>query len=232
MRIDNDGKNENPIYDKQGNFLGTDDKGLQGEAIIMRKEDFKQGMSHDEALKKGRLFSQLSTEEQVNMVNWGMYDHWKNLKNRPDWDGKITWEEAKEWYRTGGGQPLYVDASKIDLSPLTIKDFEDKKSKYINFASPKYANFSTGLVYGTIKVTLLDDNGTVCLGNCNTNFLDNFGFELQQGRTYRNFATKVGHFLAGNGIPFNIYTYGRAYIDLTSNTGLPSDTHIVMPRHP
>jgi RHS repeat-associated protein len=37
----------NPIYDFDGNFLGTDDRGLQGEAIIMKLKYFRQGMSHD-----------------------------------------------------------------------------------------------------------------------------------------------------------------------------------------
>ena len=31
-----------PIYDVNGYFLGTDDEGLQGEAIVMRREDFRQ----------------------------------------------------------------------------------------------------------------------------------------------------------------------------------------------
>ena len=39
-----------PIYDENGNFLGTDDDGLQGDAIVMNINDFVQGMSHEDAL--------------------------------------------------------------------------------------------------------------------------------------------------------------------------------------
>ena len=42
-RIDFTGRKDNPVYDTYGNFLGTNDLGLQGDAIIMDKSDFKQG---------------------------------------------------------------------------------------------------------------------------------------------------------------------------------------------
>ncbi|MGJ1362749.1 RHS repeat domain-containing protein, partial [Sphingobacterium spiritivorum] len=48
--IDPDGMSVSPIYDIDGTFLGTDENGLQGEAIVMRKENFRQGMSEEEAL--------------------------------------------------------------------------------------------------------------------------------------------------------------------------------------
>ncbi len=44
--VDPTGLELNPIYDFNGKFLGTDDKGLQGEAIVMSSSNFKQGMSH------------------------------------------------------------------------------------------------------------------------------------------------------------------------------------------
>ncbi len=51
--VDSTGEVYNPIFDWQGNFLGTDDRGIQGEAIIMNAKDFVQNMDHFEALKKG-----------------------------------------------------------------------------------------------------------------------------------------------------------------------------------
>jgi RHS repeat-associated protein len=42
----------NPIYDTDENSLETDNQGLKGNAIVMKKSDFKQGMSHEEALSK------------------------------------------------------------------------------------------------------------------------------------------------------------------------------------
>jgi hypothetical protein len=50
---------KNPVYDQSGDFLGTDDQGLQGEAIVMNASDFTQGMSHADALSNGTLFSNL-----------------------------------------------------------------------------------------------------------------------------------------------------------------------------
>jgi hypothetical protein len=41
-----------PIYDTEGSFLGTDEDGLQGQAVVMKKEDFTKGMSAKEAERK------------------------------------------------------------------------------------------------------------------------------------------------------------------------------------
>ncbi|MDZ4746560.1 MAG: RHS repeat-associated core domain-containing protein, partial [bacterium] len=38
------------VYDEDGNLLGTDNQGLQGKPIVMRKQFFIQGMNHDDAL--------------------------------------------------------------------------------------------------------------------------------------------------------------------------------------
>ena len=58
-RIDPTGMEDNPIFGTDGTFLGVDNRGLEGEAIIMPKEDFRQGMSHEEAMEKGTLRSKL-----------------------------------------------------------------------------------------------------------------------------------------------------------------------------
>ncbi|MGB0178105.1 MAG: RHS repeat domain-containing protein, partial [Owenweeksia sp.] len=50
--FDPDGRSASPIYNRDGELLGTDDQGLQGKAIVMDKENFKQGMTHEQALNK------------------------------------------------------------------------------------------------------------------------------------------------------------------------------------
>ncbi len=65
--IDPDGMSANPIIDKNGNLLGTDSKGFKGEAIVMDKKDFKQGMNHDNALDKGTELSKYG--EGINITN-------------------------------------------------------------------------------------------------------------------------------------------------------------------
>eukprot|EP01132_Coremiostelium_polycephalum_P011126 gene11126-13624_t len=200
-----------PIYGRNGDFLGTDDEGLKGQAIVMKKEDFSQGMSHEEAKSK-------STYKEGD-PNFGFADeksalkyasHYVNLKNRPDYDGKLTLGEANEWYRTGEGKPLFVDASKIDLAPVYQGDLSTGDSKYVNFASPGNANFETGLVYGTIKLTLVGGN-KVKLGGDNS-VLDTYDFDYQKGRTGRNVATWMGKTVAGEGTGYTIYNYGTALL--------------------
>lgn len=73
LRVDPTGALDNRIYDKEGEFLRTDDKGLQAEAIVMDKEDFTQEMAHDDALSKGTLFSDLGNLDLWNFMDkgWG-----------------------------------------------------------------------------------------------------------------------------------------------------------------
>ena len=43
--VDLDGKN--PVYDLDGNLLGTDENGLQGKPLVMDSKLFTQGMAQD-----------------------------------------------------------------------------------------------------------------------------------------------------------------------------------------
>ena len=197
-----------PIYDPEGNLIGTDDGGLQGEAIIMNRDDFIQGMAHDDAIVYNMGESGfVSDDARMRYEN-----SYQGLADRPDYDGKLTLKEANEWYRSGSGEPLYVDASKIDLSPVTTQDLEEGIGKYINFASLSYANKETGLVYGNIKLTLIDSDGTVKLGGVN-GLLDNYGFEMHKGGSvFRNMATRIGRVVAGKGVSYNIYNYNNGKV--------------------
>jgi hypothetical protein len=47
--------NASPAFDRNGNFLGTDDEGYSGNILIFDDPtQFNQGMAHSEAVKKGR----------------------------------------------------------------------------------------------------------------------------------------------------------------------------------
>ncbi|HRC79514.1 MAG TPA: RHS repeat-associated core domain-containing protein [Bacteroidales bacterium] len=207
--VDPRGMIDNPIYDTDGNFLGTDDKGLQGEAIIMNKEDFKQGMSHEEAMAKGKTLDNMSFDEAKNFANNGKFkdfiNHYNNLSNRPDWDGYLTLKEANEWYRNGNGQPIFVDLSKIDLSNLySLGDEYISQEKYINlfFAS---ISKNDALVYGTIKLKRYPNDQVKA-------YPDIYDFEMHNAKNPlnwpRNIGTKIGKAYAGDGIPFKINFYG------------------------
>ncbi|WP_394334091.1 RHS repeat-associated core domain-containing protein [Bacteroides togonis] len=149
--IDPSGCLTSPIYDRNGNLLGTDDEGLQGDAIIMDADDFTQGMSHEEALAHNLGFEGLNgLQAQANFQQ-----SFSSLSSRPDYDGVLTLGEANEWYRKGSGQPLFVDVSKIDLSPLTIEDLTLNKIVYYNYFHPLHPNVKTGLVYGNIRYNFI-----------------------------------------------------------------------------
>ncbi len=204
-RIDPDGRN--PIYSIDGDLVGTDETGLQGHAIVMDSKLFVQNMPSDVA----SAFD-LGTDYLSDNARSRLTENYNNLPSRPDWDGILTLTEANNWYRNCEGKPLYVDASKVDLSPIAISDFSTiGSSKYINFLDPKNLNLKTGLVYGTIQVTLIGSDGTVRLGNKN-GLLDVYNFDVQNGRVFRNFATQLGSILAGKGITFNIFYYGSGKI--------------------
>jgi RHS repeat-associated protein len=135
--IDPDGMSARPIYDSQtGNFLGTDETGLQGEAIVMKREDFKQGMSTKAAENK-------STYRTINKddPNYGFTskeaalkygNHYTNLSNRPDYDGFVTITEGVEWAKSHPGalekptaeNTLYINASKLDFGNTATTQFD------------------------------------------------------------------------------------------------------------
>jgi RHS repeat-associated protein len=218
--IDPDGMSARPIYDNQtGDLLGTDETGLQGEAIVMKKEDFKQGMSTKEAESKSTYKTSNKDDTNYGFANKEAKEKYgnsyANLNNRPDWDGKITREEANDWYRNGKGEALYADASQVDLSPVTTTELENAGGTlYKNFFLT--TNTETGTMYGTIKLTLDDaSNGTVILGN--NGHLDDYDFDQKPsngtvGREVRNIGTRIGKVVAGNGQMFKINVYGKGKV--------------------
>ena len=121
--IDPDGNN--PIYDEDGNFLGTDDNGLQGHYYVMNNCSFIQGMSH---AKVGdvAVMGKISRDVENRIDN-----HYNKLPNRPDYDGFVTVEEGINWAKSHPNalryptpdNMLYIDSSQLDFGSLTTSDF-------------------------------------------------------------------------------------------------------------
>jgi RHS repeat-associated protein len=176
--IDPDGMAASPIYDTEGNFLGTDENGLQGQAVVMKKEDFTQGMSAKEAESK-------STYRDVKDPNYGFSSkeaalkygkHYANLSSRPDYDGVVTIGEGIAWAKSHVGakdnptadNTLYLDASKMEFGSLKSGDMvQGVQANYnlFDFVDLTSSNsVSTTYALGNTQMTLLDATaGTVKL---------------------------------------------------------------------
>ncbi|MCU0321932.1 MAG: RHS repeat-associated core domain-containing protein, partial [Chitinophagaceae bacterium] len=179
--IDPDGMAASPIYDNQtGDFLGTDENGLQGEAIVMKKKDFKQGMSAKEAKRKSTLTTKNASDPNWSFASEEARDkygnHYENLKTRPDYDGVVTILEGIDWAKSHVGakdkptadNTLYLDASKMDFGSLKPSDMvEGVKANYnlLDFVDLKsLSSINTTYALGNTQMTLLDANaGTVRL---------------------------------------------------------------------
>ena len=206
--VDPDG--QSPIYNISGHLIGTDDEGLQGDAIIMNDDDFSQGMSHSDAISHNLGKEGLSNQSAI----YNFETSYASLCQRPDWDGQLTLDEAKSWYNNGIGLPLYVDSSKIDLGNFSISDLDGKNSGYYNTCTlvPTARNSfkipESGLVYGNILVTNIGE-GYVFLGNPESRYLDTYDFDIKGENIFRDLFTALGDWYNGNGIKYNIYTYGK-----------------------
>ena len=202
--IDPTGMSTSPIYDEEGKLLGTDDEGLQGVAIIMSKSNFKQGMSHEEALSHDLGYNGLVDDEaRTNYLK-----SYTSLKDRPDYDGYLTKAEADAWWKGKSGDPLFVDQSKIELHGINTSSFKGKNPIYKNFI---WRLTNTGKTYGTLKMTLIDaEKGKVFIGL--EKYMDKYDFNMD-GRFFRDFATWVGRpGKANDGKDFLIYGYGYAIV--------------------
>lgn len=220
-RVDPTGMLDNPIYDEDGNFLGTDDKGLQGKAIVMNKDTFTQGMSHEDALSHSLGAEGLNEGGLDKLLS-----HKSTLSSRVDWKGYVTFGEAIDHYHYGNGEPLYVDLSKINFksSRLSVDDFTSRgtNSLSVNFFMADTHPFNSnilwypgesnlGNVFGTLRVNLESTNGSISLQN----------YERYGGGFDRFDFNRADQFIAdrlrrgGSPTPYNFYGYGKGSINLT-----------------
>lgn len=206
--IDPDGRAASPIYDENGNLLGTDNQGLKGKAIVMNEKNFEQGMSHEEALKNNLGPDGLKDDKAKENLK----ESYSGLKDRPDYDGHVTLDEANKWFREGDGKPLFVDLSKMDLSAIGQSDFSkvgERKYFQTLFSS------KDGRVYGNIGLTL--QSGGKVKGTYDDYDFDIKSYTNQTKMTpaeliIRTAATAIGQMKAGDGQGFRIYFNGTAVI--------------------
>ena len=180
--VDPDG--QNPVYDIDGNFLGTDNTGLQGYYYVMDKTHFTQGMSHFDAGSYA-LLGPLSDDVQAKIDA-----HYSGLPARPDYDGFVTIREGVGWAKSHPGalqnptpdNMLYIDASKLDFGVLSTAEFPQE-----GVATPKNLftdeNIKASILNPTLMATvyalgcvnmILTDRaqGTVMIVNDNAVYYD------------------------------------------------------------
>lgn len=163
LNIDPDGGWANPIYDREGMILGTDNRGLKGKALVMDKKDFKQNMSHEEALNKDLGMAGLNND----IAKTNLLSNYNELPSRPDYDGVMTYTQFLQWGRENGDKPVYLDASKIDLGDLYVSDFTRGvgKGQYVNTTIVHNAPLNTYASWGKNFMTLMTADGKVKLSN-------------------------------------------------------------------
>ncbi len=155
-----------PVYDVNGFFLGTDDEGLQGEAIVMRRPDFKQGMSHLDAISFATDLAENNREEAEIRMN----RHYASLKNRPDWDGFVTIDEGIAWAKSHVGaldhpssdDALYLDGSKLNFGRLSVN----------NIGLAEGGKGNVNLLDYTILFSRSSRSTTYALGNTQIQLID------------------------------------------------------------
>ena len=190
-----------PIYSIYGYLLGTDDNGLQGDAIIMDSQFFRQGMSPDDAQKYNLGLSALVDPDALLRFNESFY----NLSSRPDWDGYLTLKEANDWYRNGKGQSLFVSLEKIDLSGLvSLGDEYVGQERYINLFWGSHS-LNDAMVYGNIKLVRYPYDMVRAKA-------DYYDFDMKPWISLktigRNIETVIGKKVAKNGVGYKVHIYG------------------------
>jgi RHS repeat-associated protein len=66
--------------------------------------------------------------------------------------GGISWDEARTMYQFGGGTPVDVSLSSIDLSRVSMADFNENGLAIIRLDSKHLSNLNDALVHGTITL--------------------------------------------------------------------------------
>ncbi|MBR5907789.1 MAG: hypothetical protein IKZ50_05285, partial [Bacteroidales bacterium] len=230
IRKDNNGTVDSPIYNTEGEFLGTDDCGIKGQAIVMEEKDFKQGMSHTEALSKDKGATGLVSDTAREKLN----KHYKNLPNRPDYDGIITRQEGITWAKQHPNakkfptpdNTLYADASKLNFGLLSISEFK-KKVQPLNL----FPTDLSVLSMLKIKMALKDENvfnTTYALGRFNAS-VSNYSKKTitiindsatvydwnKRGGFVRDLLIRTERYLNGltDNHGFNVYYYGEGILN-------------------
>jgi RHS repeat-associated protein len=152
--------------------------------------------------------------------------------------GGLSWSQAKAHYQFGGGTPVNVDLSSIDLSRVSLSDFNSRGLATIRLDTKHFSSTNDALVHGTITLQLTGANTAKIALNSGRDFpqlkgqpAGMYNFEMQSWGSavnwIRNPATFLGGLINGTfiipgptgpiptytgGTPFPIYYHGTVTI--------------------
>ena len=142
------------------------------------------------------------------MFNDMMHPNIQRLKKIIEKDGKLTFSEAKKWYKLGDGSTINVDIQSLNLDFLAFDyDFESMSCGYKFSFSTIKGGTDQFLVYGTISAKYYGDNN-IKLYN------DRYDFEqhIKSKEFVRNVETWIGSIVHGKGTPFDIRFNGTYHV--------------------
>ena len=234
-RVDMNGALDNPIYDPWGDFLGTDNFGLQGTPIIMGNKFFEQGMSHWMASFCDMGIGGLRGRESINRFS----NHYLSLPSRPDWDGVMSYKELLEWGREMGNAPVFLDASKIDIGNTYIDEFGGVgNSKRINTVG-RGTPLDTYGSWGTNYMTLVSADGKVKMRSDRFDYdqhdlkeMRKLGKSVYVYEVFRSVCISALQLFHGvdDKFGFDMYPYGYAKAKIRTKeryTGIGSGAHLL-----
>jgi len=180
----------------------------------MDRSDFTQGMSHSDAMSKGKTLDNMGDHEALQFAKNGLGKlliNYNELPNRIDFNRVfvLTKEIADEHWLRQTGAALFVNVGNIDLPGITTSSFSEENPITPNFI---WGLGNTGRTYGSLTLTLLNSaTGEIRIGNVHGQ-VDEYDFGMD-GRVARDAATWVGRPGAADaGTDFPILGYGRAAV--------------------
>ncbi|MEY3333783.1 MAG: hypothetical protein RLZZ176_2083 [Cyanobacteriota bacterium] len=119
-------------------------------------------------------------------------------------------QEAREWWKSNCGKPLYVDISQLNLDPLNTYDFNGSTPKRYNFFLTPFSDSRTARVHGTLTMRLKNSStGEVGFFRDQNGYFDTYDFN-SDGRLTRDATTWFARtFVVGNGTGFGFIPYGK-----------------------
>ena len=206
----------NPIYDEFGNFLGVDSIGLEGPPIFMYRDNYQDGMSHDEAIAHCAPFM-LYTYDDHTLLKF--FSHYIGLSERPDWDGVVTIEEGISWalsHPNAKDNPtpyntLYINAAKLNYGYLKKADIQKGSVNLYNPINVVLSLFNssirnTAYALGRVGIKVLDEGQHFQIVN-----KDGTDYDWNRGgNVFRDLGIRIER--ARNGLDdrhgFNVVYYG------------------------